>query len=71
MAVYPEKIGFGKDDGMSLRFVLGSSGSGKSMRIYSEILIRAKKEPERNFLIVVPDQFTMQTQKELIVHPDN
>ena len=56
---------------MSLRFVLGSSGSGKSMRIYSEILKRAKKEPERNFLIVVPDQFTMQTQKELIVHPDN
>lgn len=56
---------------MSLHFVLGGSGSGKSMRIYSEVLKRAKKEPERNFLIVVPDQFTMQTQKELIVHPDN
>lgn len=56
---------------MSLRFVLGGSGSGKSTRIYGEILQRAKKEPGRNFLIVVPDQFTMQTQKELVLHPEN
>ena len=42
------------------------------MRIYSEILKRAKKEPERNFLIVVPDQFTMQTQKEIVtLHPNH
>ncbi len=56
---------------MSLRFVFGGSGAGKSTRIYTEILERAAKEPERNFLIIVPDQFTMQTQKELVTHPAN
>ncbi len=56
---------------MSLRFVFGGSGVGKSTRIYTEILERAAKEPARNFLIIVPDQFTMQTQKELVTHPAN
>lgn len=56
---------------MSLRFVFGGSGAGKSTQLYTEILKRAKEEPERNFLIIVPDQFTMQTQKELVTHPVN
>lgn len=56
---------------MSLRFVFGGSGAGKSTRLYTEILKRAGEEPERNFLIIVPDQFTMQTQKELVTHPAN
>ena len=56
---------------MSLRFVFGGAGSGKSTGLYAEILKRAGKEPERNFLIIVPEQFTMQTQKELVTHPDN
>ncbi len=56
---------------MSLRFVLGGSGAGKSTAIYGEILKRAKIETDRNFFVVVPDQFTMQTQKELIVHTEN
>lgn len=56
---------------MSLRFVFGGSGAGKSTRLYSEIIQRAEEEPERNFLIIVPDQFTMQTQKELVTHPIN
>ena len=56
---------------MSLRFVFGGSGAGKSTRLYSEIIQRAEEEPERNFLIIVPDQFTMQTQKELVTHPVN
>lgn len=51
---------------MSLRFCFGPSGSGKSYRIYSEIIERSKQEPRKNFLVVVPDQFTMQTQKELV-----
>ena len=51
---------------MSLRFCFGASGSGKSYHIYSDIIKRSMEEPQRNFLIVVPDQFTMQTQKELV-----
>ena len=55
---------------MSLRFYFGPSGSGKSHRIYEEIMQRAAQEPGRNFLIIVPDQFTMQTQKYLVMRSD-
>ncbi len=55
---------------MSLRFCFGSSGSGKSYKVYSEIIERSMQSPKQNFLIVVPDQFTMQTQKEMVsMHP--
>ena len=55
---------------MSLRFYFGPSGSGKSHRIYEEIMQREAQEPGRNFLIIVPDQFTMQTQKDLVMRSD-
>lgn len=51
---------------MSLRFCFGPSGAGKSLRVYQEIIERAAEDRKRNFLIIVPDQFTMQTQKELV-----
>lgn len=51
---------------MSLRFYFGPSGSGKSRQLYNEILERAHEDPKRNFLVIVPDQFTMQTQKEFV-----
>lgn len=49
----------------NLKFIFGPSGSGKTTKIHKEILERAKEEPSRNFLVIVPDQFTMQTQQEL------
>lgn len=52
---------------MSLRFVFGASGSGKSRRVYEEVIRRAQENPKQNFLVIVPDQFTMQTQKELVL----
>ncbi|MCM1568384.1 MAG: helicase-exonuclease AddAB subunit AddB [Roseburia sp.] len=56
---------------MSLRFYFGSSDEGKSKALYQEIIRRSKASPRRNFLILVPDQFTMQTQKQLVtMHPD-
>ena len=51
---------------MSLQFYFGGSGSGKSRRLYDEITVRSLEEPEKDFLIIVPDQFTMQTQKDLV-----
>lgn len=48
---------------MSLQFYIGASGTGKSTIVYKEILKQAKKEPARRFFVIVPDQFTMQTQK--------
>nr|WP_298514653.1 PD-(D/E)XK nuclease family protein [uncultured Marvinbryantia sp.] len=56
---------------MSLRLILGSSGSGKSRYIYSSIIESAVQSPEKKFLVIVPEQFTMQTQRELVrLHPD-
>ena len=56
---------------MSLQFVFGNSGAGKSYALYQNLIARARKYPERKFLVLVPEQFTMQTQKELVdLHPD-
>ena len=51
---------------MSLQFITGASGAGKSTYIYRQIIARSEKEPEGRFFILVPDQFTMQTQKDLV-----
>ena len=56
---------------MGLRFCLGKSGAGKSTLVYQEIIQRSLEHEEEDFLILVPDQFTMQTQKELCeLHPN-
>ena len=55
---------------MSLRFYIGASGAGKSTALYREIIERSMKHPEQNFFLIVPDQFSMQTQAELVrLHP--
>lgn len=51
---------------MSLRFYFGPSGAGKSRQLYEEMILRSMENPKQNFLIIVPDQFTMQTQKDLV-----
>ncbi len=53
-----------------LRFCFGASGAGKSTGIFQEIIKRSFDEPDTDFLIIVPDQFTMQTQKDVVkMHP--
>lgn len=51
---------------MSLQFVFGPSGGGKSHYLYENIIEEAKKDRTRDYLLIVPEQFTMQTQKELV-----
>ena len=51
---------------MSLQFILGNSGAGKSYFLFQHIIQEAEKHPEKNYLVIVPEQFTMQTQKELV-----
>lgn len=51
---------------MSLRFVFGPSGAGKSRLLYENLTKRSMEETERKFLVIVPDQFTMETQKDLV-----
>ena len=51
---------------MSLQFIFGNSGSGKSGYLYERVLEEAAKHPEKNYLVLVPEQFTMQAQRELV-----
>ena len=56
---------------MGLKFYIGASGSGKSYLLYQRIIDASMQNPHTNYLIVVPDQFTMQTQLELVKrHPN-
>lgn len=55
---------------MSLQFIIGSSGAGKSHYLYESVIKQSIQEEKRNFLIIVPEQFTLQTQKDLVtMHP--
>ena len=57
---------------MSLQFYFGASGSGKSKKLHEDIIEASGKKPDTNYLLIVPDQFTMQTQMDLVVeHPQH
>ena len=60
----------GGSQSMSLQFIFGNSGSGKSHYLYQQIVEESIRHPEKNYLVLVPEQFTMQTQKDLcMAHP--
>ncbi len=50
---------------MSLILVPGSSGSGKSYTLFRDILHRADEHPGQRYIVLVPEQNTLQTQKDL------
>ena len=57
---------------MPLQFVFGPSGSGKSHYLYQHIIEESGKHPEQSYIVLVPEQFTMQTQKDLVsMHPNH
>lgn len=56
---------------MSLQFVLGGSGSGKSHYLYQHIINESLHNIDTMYLVIVPEQFTLQTQKDLVcMHPN-
>ncbi len=56
---------------MSLKFVLGPSGYGKSTYVEDYIISESMANENRNYLLIVPDQFTMETQLEMVKkHPN-
>ena len=56
---------------MALRLILGNSGSGKSFQLYQHIIAESQQNPQKEYLVIVPEQFTMQTQKDLVtMHPN-
>lgn len=55
---------------MSLQFYFGASGSGKSKQLHEDIILASQQNPGIDYLLIVPDQFTMQTQMDLVTeHP--
>lgn len=55
---------------MAVRFLLGASGSGKSKQIYTDIIEASMQNPNGNFYLIVPEQYTMEAQRELVsMHP--
>lgn len=51
---------------MSLRFVWGRAGTGKSRLVLDRLIKESVDRPEEKFFLIVPDQFTMETQQEMI-----
>lgn len=57
---------------MALQLYLGSSGSGKSYRLYRRMIENSIEDRNTEYLVIVPEQFTMQTQKDIVaMHPDH
>ncbi len=55
---------------MSIKMYLGSSGSGKSYSMYNEVIEESINSND-SFIIVVPEQFTMETQRDIVnMHPN-
>ena len=53
---------------MSLQLILGGSGTGKSTRLYQMIVERSVQFPDEKTLLIVPEQKTMQAQKNIVMH---
>jgi len=57
---------------MGVHFIIGGSGSGKTTHILKQIIKKSVSDPSGHYLIIVPEQFTMQTQREVVnLHPSH
>ncbi len=57
---------------MSLQFIIGSSGSGKTYHLYKELIRMSMEQENYNYIVLVPEQATLQTQKDIVnMHPNN
>lgn len=55
---------------MSLQLILGGSGSGKSTYLYDQVVQGSLKDPGAMYIVIVPEQYTMATQRLLVdLHP--
>ena len=56
---------------MSLQFIMGPPGAGKSHYLHEWVTKESILHPEKNYIVLVPEQFTMQTQKDLVMASPN
>ncbi|MDX9871806.1 MAG: helicase-exonuclease AddAB subunit AddB [Clostridia bacterium] len=51
---------------MSLRFIIGRAGTGKTHRCIAEIAARHREDPQKTLIYLVPEQATFYTEKNLL-----
>ena len=57
---------------MALQLIFGGCGAGKTSYVQDKIIQDSLENPNQLYFILVPEQFTMQTQKDLVVrHPNH
>jgi ATP-dependent helicase/nuclease subunit B len=57
---------------MSLQYILGCSGSGKTHYLYDLVIKESMKDTDKPLIIIVPEQFTLETQKDIVnLHPSS
>lgn len=55
---------------MSLTLIAGNSGGGKTNYLYQYLIKEADRHQDQKYLVLVPEQFTLETQKDLVaLHP--
>ncbi|MBE6008451.1 MAG: helicase-exonuclease AddAB subunit AddB [Lachnospiraceae bacterium] len=54
---------------MGLRFILGRAGTGKTYKCLMEIAEKQKGN-DKNIIYIVPEQFTLQAEKDILSHTD-
>lgn len=53
---------------MSLKMIYGRGGSGKTSKVYEEIKIQMENYPDRNIILLVPDQYTFRSEQKVLKH---
>lgn len=51
---------------MALQFIYGNPGCGKSEILYDKLAEHAQKDPFQKVFLIVPEQFTLETQKKMV-----
>ena len=51
---------------MALQFIYGNPGCGKSEILYDKLTEYAQKDPFQRVFLIVPEQFTLETQKKMV-----
>ena len=55
---------------MSLQMIIGGEGSYRSEQLYRKLIGESIAHPEQQFFLIVPEQYTMQTQMKMTeLHP--
>lgn len=55
---------------MSVQLVLGGSGTGKTHRILKDMVEDSYKNPDKKYFAIVPEQFTLETQRRIVMLGD-